>query len=115
MIRTDDLRRRGLPTTAYGYGSSSKSSGGQTAGASYFSSHIGLSERASCADGARGASSSFKTITSADDGHDTTAVEGNVATVTAGLCGSVQHESDVESQTSSSMVIKQTKAWEVKR
>ena len=114
MIRTDDLRRRGL-ITAYGYGSSSKSGGDNLAGASSFPSHFGLEQQPSrAADGGAG-SSTINTIASTNGHSDATPAEGNFATVTADSHGSVQHESDAESQKSSSMIIKQTKSWQVKR
>ena len=60
MIRTDDLRRRGL-TTAYGYSSSSNSSGGKTASA-YVSSHQGSSQQPLRAAGGGTDRSTAKTI-----------------------------------------------------
>ena len=120
MIRTDDLRRRGV-TSAYGYSSFLKSSGGRPAGppatssSSYKLSQL-LSHTAGASVSASRDSSTVKTVASAGDRNDTALLGQNFATVTAGARGlDLRPESVAESQNSSSRIIKQTTSWEVQR
>ena len=109
MIRTDDLRRRGL-TTPYGYGFSSKAGRDNRAGASSFSSRFGLNKQPSRTADTDTGSSAINVIALTNDHNDANLAEGNFNNITADSRGSVQHESDAESQKSSSLIIKQTKA-----
>ncbi|KAK3172404.1 hypothetical protein OEA41_005725 [Lepraria neglecta] len=121
MIRTDDLRRRGVVTSAYGYSSFSKTSGGRPAGppaassSSYKLSQL-LSRTAGASVSPSRDSSTVNTVASAGDSNDTASLGQNFATVTAGARGlDLRSESIAESQKSSSRIIKQTTTWEVQR
>ena len=120
MIRTDDLRRRGV-TAVYGHSFFPKSSGRQPSSGppGSLSSHK-MNKLLSRATDASASANRDALITKTEDladKRDAAASAGfDFATVTSGTRDLVlQRDSDAESQKSSSRIIKQTTTWEVTR